>query len=293
MNKTAFAISLILALLVSAVAEPNVVNMVRANPIGMLPTEPEPLVVSLQSPKKGSTCLSETMSVAFSLKNPTLGGANSLTYMIDGQTRGNINGVITAKAGERFAGFFDILNYSATINLSGLTDGWHTLTIFASGTSPYDPEKGLNTIEADVSGSDSIQFLFDLVPPSISVLTPQNTTYLTNVSPLNFTLSEKSNWVGYSLDGQSTTTITGNMTLVGLDEGMHNLTVYAKDSVGRVGTSQTVYFNVTHDEGKVLNPQPTQPKTFPTTLVATASGASVVAVITGLLLYFKKHTGVK
>ena len=173
--------------------------------------------------------------------------------------------------------------------MSGLTDGWHTLTVFASGTSPYDPEKGLNSIEADVYGSDSIQFLFDLVPPCISILTPQNTTYTTTDVPLNFTLSEKSNWVGYSLDGQPKTTLTGNMTLVGLDEAMHNLTVYAKDLIGRVGTSQTVYFNITHDEEKVLETQPTQSETFPTTLVTTASVASIAIIGISVVVYFKKR----
>jgi len=39
-------------------------------------------------------------------------------------------------------------------------------------------------------------------------------------------------------------TITGNTTLVGLSDGIHSVTVYANDTAGNMGSSETVYFTV-------------------------------------------------
>lgn len=289
MKRTTSALALILALSLSAVAGIQLVNLATANPIGMFPTEPEPLVVTIQSPKNGSRCFQERMSVAFTLQNPTLGGANSLTYAIDGQAKGDINGVVTAKEGERFKGFFDILKYSATVDLSRLLDGWHTLTINAAGTSPYNPTPGgMGSIDADVCGSASIQFLFDMVSPSVSILLPQNKTYTTTDVPLNFTLSEKADWVGCSLDGQTNMTIDGNMILTGLSDGCHSLMVYANDTVGRFGTSETVYFTIAKETEHTPTAQ-TETEPFSTPLVAAASAVAVAVVSGGgFLLYYIK-----
>jgi hypothetical protein len=288
MKRIALALTLVTALIFSAIVTTQVVSITEANPIGMFPTEPEPLVVTILSPKNGSRCFQERMSVAFALQNPTLGGANSLTYTIDGQVKGDIDVVVTAKEGERFIGFFDIVKYSAIVDLSGLSDGWHTLTIDAAGASPYNPSGGMGSIDADVYGSASIQFLFDTVPPSVSILLPQNKTYTTTDVPLNFTLSEKADWAGYSIDEQTRMTITGNTTLVGLFEGLHSLTVYANDTVGRFGTSETVYFTIAKETEHTPTAQ-TEPEPFSTPLVAAASAVAVAVVSGGgFLLYYIK-----
>ena len=52
------------------------------------------------------------------------------------------------------------------------------------------------------------------------------------------------------------------------------MTVYAEDSLGNMGASETVVFSVASP--------------FPTVPVAVASGASAIAVAAGLLVYFKK-----
>ena len=79
--------------------------------------------------------------------------------------------------------------------------------------------------------------------------------------------------ITYSLDGEETVTINGKTTLTGLANGDHNITVYAKDEAGNVG-SETTYFSVEVP--------------FPTTMVI-APVASVAVVGVGLLVYFKKH----
>jgi hypothetical protein len=112
-------------------------------------------------------------------------------------------------------------------------------------------------------------------PPSVRLISPENTTYTSANVTLNFTVNKQTSWIGYSLDGQETVTITGNTTLAGLSLGLHNVTVYAKDLLENTGNSNTVWFSVAEP--------------FPTTLVVAASLAIVAVVGAGLLIYFKKR----
>ena len=121
-------------------------------------------------------------------------------------------------------------------------------------------------------------FGFGTVPPTISIVSPENKTYTANNVSLTFTVSEPTSWIGYSLDGQANVTITGNTTLTGLSDGSHNLIVYAKDTAGNTGASETIRFNI---------------KTFPTTWIVAAI-VIIVIVVAALLVYFakvKKTTG--
>lgn len=80
--------------------------------------------------------------------------------------------------------------------------------------------------------------------PVVHIIMPENKTYSVNEVPLTFTLDKPVVWMGYSLDGQETITITGNASIASLGNGPHNITVYAKDSFENVGTSPTVTFSV-------------------------------------------------
>ena len=117
-------------------------------------------------------------------------------------------------------------------------------------------------------------FGYGIVP---SVVSPEtNKTYVESEVPLTFTLLKSASWVGYSIDGQDNVTIAGNTTITGLTNGIHNVTVYAKDPSQNEGTSETIYFAVDVP--------------FPISLIITASGASLAAVVgVGLLVYFKKR----
>jgi N-acetylneuraminic acid mutarotase len=118
----------------------------------------------------------------------------------------------------------------------------------------------------------------DFTPPKITFLSPENKTYFGGDVSLNFTVDKTVTWVRYSLDAQDNVTITGNTTLSQLSYGLHNVTVYAQDTAGNVGASETGSFNFAKE-----------PEPFPATLAATASIVSVVAVYAGLLIYFKKR----
>jgi len=84
----------------------------------------------------------------------------------------------------------------------------------------------------------------DTTPPTVSIASPENKTYSVTDVPLTLTVNETTSWIGYSLDGHKNLTISGNTTMVNLSEGVHTVTVYANDTTGNMGTSNTVYFTV-------------------------------------------------
>jgi parallel beta-helix repeat protein len=115
-------------------------------------------------------------------------------------------------------------------------------------------------------------YLMQTTPPKISML--NHTVTGSNVS-LAFTVDKIVNWTGYSLDGQQNVTITDNTTLTRLSSGVHNVTVYANDTYGNMGTSETVAFTI--------------PEPFPIVPVAAVAVVVAVMVAAGLLVYFKKR----
>jgi predicted phage tail protein len=128
---------------------------------------------------------------------------------------------------------------------------------------------------------NSTSTLPDNIPPQINILSPLNQTYNESSVSLIFTLDKTVNWIGYSLDNQQNVTITGNDTIANIANGNHKITVYANDTFGDMGTSETITFTVA---AKAESPEP-----FPTNAVAVASGASVAVVGVGLFWYFRKH----
>lgn len=115
-----------------------------------------------------------------------------------------------------------------------------------------------------------------LTPLTVFIVSPKNKTYSVNSVPLTFTVSEPTSWIGYSLDGQMNVTILGNTSLPGLSDGLHSLIVYAKDTAGKIGSSEIIYFSI--------NTQQTQ--YFPMWIIATIVAITVVEAV--LLVYFIK-----
>ena len=120
-------------------------------------------------------------------------------------------------------------------------------------------------------------FGYGTIPPLVSVILSEKQTYSEADVPLVFSVNKPVSWISYSLDGQDNVTVVGNATMTGLSDGVHNVTVYAKDSFGNVRVSDTVSFIV------AVNAP------FPIVFVAVASGASTIIIATGLLVYFKKR----
>jgi len=154
-----------------------------------------------------------------------------------------------------------------------------------------------NAIQIDDSGTYNIPYTLDAqnvdrhpltqpfnsefyapkVPPKIAIMSPVNQQFNESSVPLLFTVDKPVSWMGYSLDGGETVTIGGNTTLEGLANGFHNVTVYAKDTFGNTGASETVSFTL-----KV-------PEPFPTTVAAVAGISAVVVAGAVLAIHLKKR----
>lgn len=80
----------------------------------------------------------------------------------------------------------------------------------------------------------------DTTPPSITIVSPANTTYTSQIIPLNVTADENVSAWWYSLNSGPNTTFTPNST-ISAAMGVNNLTVYANDTSGNMNSS-TVYF---------------------------------------------------
>jgi len=115
---------------------------------------------------------------------------------------------------------------------------------------------------------------YGTVPPIVDVASPVNQTYNVSSVSVDFTMNKSAAWMGYSLDGRDNVTVNGNTTLDGLSNGLHNITVYARDYLDNTDASETVSFIVEAP--------------FPTTLaIATVVSLSIIGI--GLLVYFKKR----
>jgi len=165
-----------------------------------------------------------------------------------------------------------------SLNLTNIPDGNHTMRVFAVGSG--SEHEMFHWYDFYVTGFSKVNFVVDTTPPRITVLTLEKKTYYTSNVPLNFTVSELTTQIKYSLDGQENVTIVGNTTLTGLSDGYHNVTVYATDEAGNTGASETINFSI-------AEPEP-QSEPFPTTMVI-APIASVAIIGSGLLVYFKKR----
>jgi N-acetylneuraminic acid mutarotase len=150
---------------------------------------------------------------------------------------------------------------SGNATLPGLSHGPHRVIVYANDT------------RGNIGSSNSSSFAVDAKMPTVSILSPENKTYDSTDIQLVFTVDEQVVLMTYSLDGKEEAPITGNVTLPVLSEGSHKLTFYAEDTVGNVGSSETVYFNV---------------QLFPTTLVIAVT-AIIVIVSAGGYLFMKRR----
>jgi len=120
---------------------------------------------------------------------------------------------------------------SGNITMS-LSDGPHVIVVYA------------NDSVGNIGYSGTVYFTIDTMSPKIDVLSPKNRVYADNEVLLSFIVSELTSWIGYSLDGGINVSISGNNLITGLSEGPHNLVVYANDTFGNMGSSDTIYFAI-------------------------------------------------
>ena len=265
-KKQVLATAFFAVLLFSALVGVQFVNLASANflPPPVIPYNEDPPIISILSPVNKTYNVNH-ISLNFTVTKPASWYASSGGFVkykgtIDWVDY-NLDGTKPASWYNSFGGFAkyfydyghlsvnDSLNSKSTVhyskNLTGLSEGMHTLVVCVSSTSYYLPDiwKDQYTYTM-ISYSSKVNFTID-TPPRISLISPEkNATYGINNVSLTFTVSEPTSWIGYSLDGQANATITGNTTLSGLPDGSHNLVVYANDTAGNIGTSETVYFSI-------------------------------------------------
>jgi hypothetical protein len=270
MMKRIGAVTLTLAFLLLFISglQPQLVNLATANPYNWLGEVPpdattKPPSITILSPENNKTynaniSLNLNVTVGES-KTASRKGIDRVYYKPDWEKK-NIT----------------LTTYPVALNLTGVPEGNHSITIYAFEWGDY-PVGGAEYIINNfwIENSAIVNFTIDASPPVISVLSPEDKKYAQSDILLDLTINEQVSQIQYSLDGERNITKAKSNTLTGLPNGYHNLTVYATDDAGNVGVSKTINFTVE------------VPESYPTLLIATASGASVAGA--GLFIYFRKR----
>ena len=281
--------AIIIAVIISLLLANSVfveVSLVQANPnpiAGIVPPDSDtyPPIISISSFENGTflgtrnISMNVTVSIGES-KTATSRLIKEVYYDSDWETNSTI---LKAPKYSTDLDYYDQLGFIHHVNDSSLqfnvaivniSDGEHTVTFYATEVGAYPLMEAFTIVN-----SASLHFTIDTIAPAISDLSVENATYKTSDIPLSFNVNENVTQTSYCLDNQGNVTFIGNTTLTGLTEGMHSLVVYAKDTAGNIGASETIDFSVDVP--------------FPTTIVVVASGASIAIIASGVLVYWKKR----
>jgi hypothetical protein len=184
---------------------------------------------------------------------------------------------------------------TGVVQMPELSYGSHQLTIYEQALlqdyhgadAPGAPFKPIGNADYAAYWVDTVDFFInsDWTPPpapDVTILGMENQTYNSTGALLTFTVDQNITQAAYSLDGESNVTIAGNTTLTDLAVGVNNVTVYAWNNAGRVGSSVTVNFTVNTPVSAASGS--TQPSPM---LLVVISVAVVAFVLVGFLVYWK------
>jgi len=293
-KKTPLTIAFISVLLLSAVAGTQLVKKVDAWP----PYEPDAeslITISVSSPEDNKLYNTKTVKLAFYVtvgENTSRSLISNICYETDWQKENktifSYDGYFLRELWVQLSGprtfTYPISTSFQSLELTDIPEGNHSIKIYATVWHYSSIEKLQSVFESYLQYRDltmanhsaTVFFAVDTVSPKIIFSSPKNLTYDSSDVFVNFTVDELFSKCFYSLDGQDNVTIAGNMTLAGLLDGEHSLTLFAVDTAGNIGSSETIYFSVE------------VPEPFPTMLVI-ASVFTVAVVGIGLLICFKKR----
>lgn len=285
MKTKVLALTAILILLFSTAVGLLLVKELKGNPhldLGSLPpdSETKPPMVTIFSPMNDSASTTTPLTLSVNVTLPVSSTAlGTILYFVicrtdwqENETHLYVN-TGYANSVESQIPFDEHHYFQGSLNFEDVPDGNHSITVTAVAGGWY-PSASVDYgfYYFSINGSSTVFFAVDSTPPSISVLSVENKTYYMGDIPLDFTLSEQVSQITYSLDEQKNVTISGNTTLKNLLYGEHNVTVYATDYAGNIGTSEMIYFTIADP--------------FPTLLVATVI---IVAVVFAVFLLMRKH----
>ena len=292
-RKTIIAAITVAGLLLSLVGM-QFVEVAKANPIHF----PTPMVTFYSPLNQTQTTYYTSSSVPLNITvklfaynyEPGVEIVDWLNYSIDGQTAIPITvtyiNSLPPNDYPHVAGWYGML--------PRLEKGLHTLVVQGRTyfTNYNFHENILGTTNFYVDANDSCG-------PAITNLSVQNKTYSSSFLPLTFSLNQTTRWLGFSLDNQANVTLDGNVTLVDLTEGYHSLVVYANDTFGDMGKSDTVFFNIIlptpspspsppPTQQPTLKPSPTPTANFYSDWIPYAIIAIVIVGIGASAVYLKK-----
>ncbi len=188
---------------------------------------------------------------ASSLVHFSIDTANpTVTMLAPANITYNSNNVsINITANEYITGCFFSINGAANLSMTRANE---TNYYFYNVTS--DGSKNVIVACNDTSnlyGSSSLlHFHIDTTKPTISIVSPSNTTYTSSTLNLNVSLDENSSWCSFSLDHAANVSMTKlndtyfNYTKSGLNEGSHNMTFSCNDTNGNTANSSFRYFSI-------------------------------------------------
>lgn len=129
--------------------------------------------------------------------------------------------------------------YPETDTLPLLGEGNHNLTVCIEGQWGYSSEHRTK--------QNTINFTVDTISPQISnVSIQQSRTYNQSNLPLTCDINEVTSWVGYSIDNAVNVTLSEKATIT-QSPGSHSIVIYANDTAGNMGKSETVTFTIAPD----------------------------------------------
>ena len=146
--------------------------------------------------------------------------------------------------------------YTVSKTLEGLADGDHTLTVYAHCSN--------GTVTSIINSVITVDAIANM-PVIISPL--NQTTYNTTQVPLTYAINQEILWSYYSIDSPDDSNLKnfdGNITLLGLSEGQHELRLYvtanltsetnpAYEQPRYHTTAQTIVFYIDTTAPKVTN----------------------------------------
>jgi hypothetical protein len=303
MKKTTLALTLILALLFSAVAGTSIIRFGRAN--WLFPADQEPPdapILSIAKPINNKTQTTNDVDLDFTIyvegwNEYIYADLSWVGYSLDEKPNVTFVGsygtprLLTDLRVSMFGSDALATEFHFSGKLTGLTDGIHSIKVSALYVGNYSPAPYRIENFSVIGCSPKIFFSIDTHPPEFSILSPKPRTYNVTSISLNVTFSEPVSWVRYSLDGKANVTLNMNNTmsfdhsLTELSDGKHNLTLYAADQFGHIGASDNIEFIVVQETE--TTPDSTG---FPAIiLLATSPVFVAVVVAAGLLLYFRRQ----
>jgi hypothetical protein len=248
-KKTFMAATIIIALLISLVAEIHVVEEAKANWLLWFVIGTD---ISIENPQNSTTYGGNIPLTFNATYEATINGATlNITYTIDDLQTITVDpsNLICSS----IVGRYNVSQW--TVNVPELSSGNHKIEV------KIDLPLTINSfpVMGDRSATDYSSFFVDNTKPLISILSPEQEPINEKMNvPLIFTVDKQCSWAGYSLDKQANVTATGNFTLNGLSEGPHTITIYANDTVGNIGKSNTIFFTVnTSTPSPSPSPSPT------------------------------------